>query len=98
MMLIFLSLAEARGLILAGYESEAEGLLENVEGKYRFTEVTVGPRVTVRGEAELERTREIMEGAEARCFISNSVKVKVKVIAEFVVAPLPSENEWRRAV
>jgi hypothetical protein len=27
----------------AGYESEAEGLLENVEGKYRFSEVTVRP-------------------------------------------------------
>jgi organic hydroperoxide reductase OsmC/OhrA len=43
MMLTFLSLAEARGLIPAGYESEAEGLLENVEGKYCFTEVMVRP-------------------------------------------------------
>ena len=52
-------------------------------------EVMVRPCLTIRGEAELERTREIMEGAEARCFISNSVKAKVKVIAKFVVAPLP---------
>jgi organic hydroperoxide reductase OsmC/OhrA len=89
MMLTFLFLAQARGLIPAGYESEAEGLLENVEGKYRFTEVTVRPRVTVKGEADLERTREIMEGAEAQCFISNSVKAEVKVIAEFAVALSP---------
>src|SRR5258708_1133764 len=32
-MLTFLSLAQARGLTPAGYQSEAEGLLENVEGK-----------------------------------------------------------------
>ena len=43
MMLTFLSLAQAQGLIPVGYESEAEGLLENVEGKYHFTEVTVRP-------------------------------------------------------
>ena len=33
MMLTFLTLAQARGLAPVGYESEAEGLLENVEGK-----------------------------------------------------------------
>jgi hypothetical protein len=33
MMLTFLTLAQAQGLTPVGYESEAEGLLENVEGK-----------------------------------------------------------------
>jgi organic hydroperoxide reductase OsmC/OhrA len=90
MMLTFLSLAQTRGLSPAGYESEAEGLLENVEGKYRITEVTVRPHTTVGTEAELERTREIMETAEAQCFISNSVKSKNKLILEVVVARSPS--------
>ncbi len=43
MMLTFLTLAQARGLTPVGYESEAEGLLENVEGKHHITEVTVRP-------------------------------------------------------
>jgi organic hydroperoxide reductase OsmC/OhrA len=85
MMLTFLSLAQARGLTPAEYESEAEGLLEDIDGKYSFTEVTVRPLITVKREAE----REIMEMAEAHCFISNSVKAKVKVDAELVVAPSP---------
>jgi organic hydroperoxide reductase OsmC/OhrA len=88
-MLTFLSLAQARGLTPTEYESEAEGLLENVEGKYRITEVTVRPHITVKGEAELERAREIMERAEGECFISNSVKSMVKIIAEFSGAPSP---------
>jgi peroxiredoxin-like protein len=88
-MLTFLSLAQARGLTPAAYESEAEGLLENVEGKFRITEVTVRPHVTVRQEAELERARELMERAEGECFISNSIKSKVKIIAEFTGAPSP---------
>ena len=82
-MLTFLSLGQARGLTPAGYESEAEGLLENVEGRYRITEVTVRPYITVKKEAEVERAREIMERAEGECFISNSVKSRVKIIAEF---------------
>jgi len=90
MMLTFLSLAQARGLTPAGYESQAEGLLENVEGKYRITEVTLRPHITVRAEADLERTREIMETAEAQCFISNSVNSNVKLIPKFVVPRSPN--------
>jgi organic hydroperoxide reductase OsmC/OhrA len=86
LMLTFLALAQAKKFVPAVYESEAEGLLENVEGKYRITEVAVRPRVTVNDAAELERAREIMEHVEAECFISNSIKAKVMLTAEFVVA------------
>jgi len=89
MMLTFLTLAQAKDLIPVSYESEAEGLLENIDGKYRITEVAVRPRVSLKGKAELERAREIMEKVEAQCFISNSIKSKVTLTAEFVVAPLP---------
>ncbi|OAF06442.1 OsmC family protein [Bradyrhizobium neotropicale] len=89
MMLTFLTLAHAKGLTPVGYESEAEGLLENVEGKYRITEVTVRPRVSLKSRAELERAREIMGNVEAQCFISNSINSKISLNAEFVVAPSP---------
>jgi len=65
MMLTFLTLAQAQGLTPAVYESEAEGLLENVEGKYHFTEVTVRPRVTLRSDVEFETARKAMDGVEA---------------------------------
>jgi organic hydroperoxide reductase OsmC/OhrA len=89
LMLTFLTLAQAKGLVPLGYQSEAEGLLENIEGKYRITEVTVRPRVTLNGTSELGRAREIMESVEAQCFISNSIKSKVTLTAEFVIAPSP---------
>ena len=63
--------------------------LENIEGKYRITEVMVRPRVGLKDKAELERAREIMESVEAQCFISNSIKSKVSLAAQFVVAPSP---------
>jgi organic hydroperoxide reductase OsmC/OhrA len=86
-MLTFLTLAQARGLTPAGYEGDAEGLLENVEGKYRLTEVSVRPRVVVETDAQLEVGRKTMEGVEAQCFISNSISSRVKLTPEFVVAP-----------
>jgi organic hydroperoxide reductase OsmC/OhrA len=90
MMLTFLTLAQARGLTPVGYESEAEGLLENVEGKHHITEVTVRPRVTLKSDAELEPARKTMEGVEARCFIANSINARVTLTPEFVVAPPPN--------
>jgi organic hydroperoxide reductase OsmC/OhrA len=87
MMLTFLTLAQAKGLIPAGYESDAEGLLENVEGKYQITQVEVRPRVILKSQSDLERARAIMGGVEAQCFISNSIKSKVTLAADFVVAP-----------
>jgi peroxiredoxin-like protein len=92
-MLTFLSLAQGRGLTPAAYESEAEGLLENVDGRFRITEVTVRPHITVKQEAELERARELMERAEGECFISNSIKAKVNIIADSVVLLRRNEGE-----
>ena len=73
-----------------GYESEAEGLLENVEGRYHITEVAVRPRVTLKSEAELEPARKTMESVEAHCFIANSINARVTLTTEFVVAPPPT--------
>jgi organic hydroperoxide reductase OsmC/OhrA len=86
LLLTFLSLAQARGLTPVAYESEAEGLLENVEGKYRITEVTVRPRIVVESDIQLELARKTMEGVETHCFISNSITAQVKLTPEFVVA------------
>jgi organic hydroperoxide reductase OsmC/OhrA len=86
MMLTFLTLAQRQGLTPVGYESEAEGLLDNVEGKYHITEVTVRPRVTLKSETELDLARKSMESVEAHCFIANSINARVTLSPEFVVA------------
>jgi organic hydroperoxide reductase OsmC/OhrA len=96
MMLTFLTLAQSQGLIPTGYESEAEGLLENIEGKYHITEITVRPRVTLKSEAELEPARKTMESVEAHCFIANSINARVMLTPEFVVAP-PSRSTVKTA-
>jgi hypothetical protein len=52
----------------------------------------VRPRVSLKDKAELKLAREIMEGVEAQCFISNSIKSKISLAAEFVVSPSASRK------
>ena len=85
MMLTFLTLAQTRRLTPVGYESEAEGLLENVAGKYRITSVEVRPCVTLGSEADVEPARQAMENIEAHCFMANSIRARVVITPEFVV-------------
>lgn len=87
LMLTFIAMSQAKGLEFVAYESAAEGLLENVDGKYRMTEISVRPSVAMKTEADITAARAIMDHVEENCFISNSVVAKVKLTAQFRVAP-----------
>lgn len=86
LMLTFYALAQSKGVTPVAYQSSAEGLLENFDGKYRITEVTVSPSVVLKSQADLDIARELMQNkVEANCFISNSISGKVKLTPEFFV-------------
>jgi organic hydroperoxide reductase OsmC/OhrA len=85
LMLTFIAMAQAKGLQFVAYESAAEGLLENVDGKYRITEVSVEPKLVLKSEGDLDTARAIMSTVEEHCFISNSITGKVKLAAQFRV-------------
>jgi organic hydroperoxide reductase OsmC/OhrA len=86
LMLTFVSFAQNKGVQFVAYESAAEGLLENVNGKYRITEVSVQPSLVLKSQADLEVARAIMDKVEENCFISNSIVAKVKLAPQFRVA------------
>ena len=79
LMLTFISLAGARKLEFVSYESSADGLLENVDGTFRITEVSVEPSLVLKSEADVETARAIMGEVEKHCFISNSISARVKL-------------------
>lgn len=89
LMLTFLAFANSKGVGPVAYESSAEGRLENVDGKYRITEVTVQPTIALRSQADLEAAQKIMESVESNCFISNSITAKVKLNSQFRVEANP---------
>ncbi len=84
-LMTFIAFAQHEKLDFAGYASDAEGALENVDGKYRFSEITLHPHIDVRSPEDVERAREILEDAHKGCFITNSISTVVKLFPQFRV-------------
>ena len=72
----FLHLAAEAGVVVSGYRDEAEGVMDESDG--RFAAVTLRPAVTLeRGDpASLSA---LHEAAHARCFIARSIAVPVRI-------------------
>ena len=79
LMTTFLALAERAGLAFSAYESEADGRLELVEGKFQFTAITLKPVITLEPGVDAGKATELIEKAEANCLISNSMKARVSL-------------------
>jgi peroxiredoxin-like protein len=77
LMTTFLAFAERAGLGFTAYDSEAEGRLELVDGRFQVTAITLRPRVTLKPGEDAAKAREIVEKAEANCLISNSMKSRI---------------------
>lgn len=79
LLMTFLAYSQREELELARYQSSAEGLLEFSNGKYRFTEVIVRPRLTLKTEEDAEIARMVLESAHRDCIITNSVAAFVRI-------------------
>lgn len=78
----FLSVAERAGLEFSSYESDAEGKLELVDGAFRFTHITLRPRLFLSNPEERAKAEELLGKAESICLISNSITAEVEVLAD----------------
>ncbi len=88
LMTTFLSIAENSKLEFVSFRSNAKGKLVMIEGKYLISEVTIMPELTIINEKDKERAIRILEKSEAACLISNSVKSKIILIPEVVIAAI----------
>jgi peroxiredoxin-like protein len=82
LMTTFLAIAANSRLEYTGFSCAATGKLEQVDGKYRITEVELKPVVMVADASQLERAERVLQKAEQHCLISNSVNSKVTMVAE----------------
>lgn len=77
LMTTFLAIAENSKLEFLNFESNANGKLEKVDGKFMISEILLSPVVTILDEKDRERSMRILDKSEAACLISNSVKSKI---------------------
>ena len=75
----FLSFGGRKGIPLKSYRSTAEGILENTDGKYRFTKVTVKPHIVVEKSWTKEQVEAVVHQAHENCLIANSVTSRVVI-------------------
>lgn len=80
-MATFLAFAHRKALPLVSYRSEAEGVLEFVDGRLKFTRVVVRPAIVVEEEGALPLAQELVSDAERHCLVANSLLTEVKVEA-----------------
>jgi organic hydroperoxide reductase OsmC/OhrA len=68
--------ARARITVVA-YEDNAWGEMKKIDGKIRFAEVVLRPRVTIRS-GDAEKAKALHEKAHEHCFIASSVNFPVR--------------------
>ncbi len=85
-LMTFAAYARHKGLGLVSYECAGEGVLEYVEGKYRFTEIILHPHIVVKTPQDVEPARKILEDAHQSCLVTNSITTEVKVFPDIRVA------------
>jgi len=88
LMTTFLAIAENFRFDYIGFESNADGKLEKVDGKYMLSEVELSPVLTITPDADKEKAIRILEKSEAACLVSNSVKSRIIFIPKIKVAEL----------
>jgi len=78
-LLTFLALAKRSNLTVLSYRSAASGVLEFLEGSYRFTRVTITPEIEVAGPVEEIEVLNLVSQAHRQCLVSNSISAAVIV-------------------
>jgi organic hydroperoxide reductase OsmC/OhrA len=76
--LSYLAECARAGVHVVAYEDDAHGVMTMRDGRLRFTEVVLRPRVTVAPGTDLERASALHEPAHEDCYIANSVNFPVR--------------------
>jgi organic hydroperoxide reductase OsmC/OhrA len=83
----YLHLCSANGIVVTGYEDEAEGLMTELDdGGGQFTSVLLHPHATLAAGTDIAHARALHHDAHAKCFIARSVNFPVNHDPRFTLA------------
>ena len=85
-MLTYLAEAARAGVQVLAYSDQASGTMQLHEGRIRFTEASLKPRVVIAASSDPALAQRLHEKAHADCFIANSVNFPVNCDADVSVA------------
>jgi peroxiredoxin-like protein len=73
----FSGIAEKSRFEFLSFQMDAQGVLDNEDGIWRFTEIKLRPVVTVLKEEDCDRGIRLLEKAEKSCLVARSLQFKV---------------------
>ena len=85
-MTTFLAVSENSKLDFSAFECNAVGTLEKVDGKFLISEITLTPHLTLAHDDKKEKALRVIEMSEKACLISNSIRSKVVLEPEIIIA------------
>ncbi len=86
-MTTFLAFAAQKKIPIVSYKSHANGVLEYIDGDYRFTRIVIFPTITVgHGVVETD-VHALLREAEKHCLVANSIASIVEVNPTIIVHP-----------
>ena len=77
-LLSYLATCARAGVAVVAYDDDASGEMTLIDGKIRFREVMLRPRVAIADPARIDEAMSLHERAHAECFIANSVNFPVR--------------------
>ena len=92
-MLSYLALCARGGIAVLAYADPATATMAPQEGKMRFTEAILHPKVVIAPGADRERAIELHHQAHDECFIASSVAFPVRAEPIVLFADDPSAQE-----
>jgi organic hydroperoxide reductase OsmC/OhrA len=84
-MATFLAFARTRNLPVLSYESHSNGVLEYVDGDYRFTRIVIFPTINVADSSNESEVHLILGEAQKHCLVANSIASIVEVNPTIVI-------------
>jgi len=84
-MTTFLSIADRRKIKLSSYSSKATGDAQIVNKQFRFSSISIFPKIVLCGGHNVSEAQDAIERAHKTCMVSNSLSTPVFVYPEIVV-------------
>jgi organic hydroperoxide reductase OsmC/OhrA len=81
----FLSFAAQKKIAIVTYRSHANGVLEYIDGDYRFTRIVIFPTITVGKDVVETEVHAMLREAEKHCLVANSIASIVEVNPTIIV-------------
>ena len=78
-LLTFRAVAQASGVEFVAISVEAEGFVDRVNGRTRFTEIVLRPRVALPTGTDRVRVERVLEKAERACLVAASLDTPIRL-------------------